>query len=111
EPWASDLRELAKRPHVWLKASGLVTEADLAGWTEPQLRVYLDVAFEAFGARRIMFGSDFPVCLLAARYERVQRVLASYVAALCEQERALVLGDNARSFYRLPRGDADGEQP
>jgi len=108
EPWASDLRALARRPNVWLKASGLVTEADLACWTESQLGAYLDVAFEAFGPGRIMYGSDFPVCLLAASYERVHRVLTSYVAALSEPERALVLGDNARSFYRLPRRADEG---
>jgi len=108
EPWASDLRALALRPNVWLKASGLVTEADVASWTESQLRAYLDVAFDAFGSARIMFGSDFPVCLLAASYERVHRVLTSYVSALSEPERALVLGDNARSFYRLPRRADEG---
>jgi L-fuconolactonase len=103
EPWASEFRALARRPHVYLKASGLVTEADWARWTPDQLRRYLDVAFEAFGAERILFGSDFPVCLVAASYQRVKRVIDDYCAALSATERAGVLSDNAIAFYRLPR--------
>ena len=102
EPWASDFRALARRPHVRLKASGLVTEADWASWTPDQLRAYLDVAFEAFGAGRILFGSDFPVCLLAASYRQVVAVVDDYASALSETERAGVLADNAVAFYRLP---------
>jgi L-fuconolactonase len=102
EPWATDLRALARRPHVFLKASGLVTEADWARWTPDQLRGYLDVAFEAFGAGRILFGSDFPVCLVAASYPRVKAVIDDYCAQLSETERAAVLADNAIAFYRLP---------
>jgi L-fuconolactonase len=102
EPWARDLRELARRPHVHLKASGLVTEASWTAWTEDQLRTYLDVAFEAFGPERILFGSDFPVCLLAASYRQVLDVVAGYVSALSEAEQARVLADNAIAFYRLP---------
>jgi L-fuconolactonase len=102
EPWARDFRALAQRPHVFLKASGLVTEADWARWTPDQLRAYLDVAFEAFGAERILFGSDFPVCLVAASYLRVKRVIDDYCAALSETERARVLTENAIAFYRLP---------
>jgi L-fuconolactonase len=107
EPWARDLRELARRPHVWLKASGLVTEADHARWTAADLRAYLDVAFEAFGPDRILFGSDYPVCLLAASYAQVHGVITHYIAALSAAERARVLGDNARAFYRLPRAEDD----
>ena len=102
EPWAREFRELARRPHVFLKVSGLVTEADWARWTPEQLRGYLDVAFEAFGAERIMFGSDFPVCLVAASYLRVKRVIDDYCAALSDPERASVLAGNAIAFYRLP---------
>lgn len=102
EPWARDFRALAERPHVFLKASGLVTEAHWARWTPDQLRVYLDVAFEAFGPERILFGSDYPVCLVAASYQRVKRVIDDYCAALSEPERARVLGENAIAFYRLP---------
>lgn len=102
EPWARDLRALARRPHVHLKLSGLVTEADWASWTPDQLRGYLDVAFEAFGADRIVFGSDFPVCLVAASYQRVKRVVDDYCAKLSDTERGGVLAGNAIAFYRLP---------
>ena len=101
EPWARDLRELARRPHVVLKLSGLVTEADWARWTADQLRRYLDVAFEAFGADRIVYGSDFPVCLVAASYAGVKRVVDDYCAQLSAAERAGILGGNAIAFYRL----------
>jgi L-fuconolactonase len=102
EPWARDFRALARRPHVFLKASGLVTEADWAAWTPDQLRAYLDVAFEAFGPARILFGSDFPVCLLAASYGQVKAVVDDRVASLSDAERAGVMGENAVAFYRLP---------
>ncbi len=101
EPWATDLRALAERPHVFVKASGLVTEADWARWTPDQLRRYLDIAFEAFGPERILFGSDFPVCLVAASYAQVKRVIDDYGAALSGTERARVLADNAIAFYKL----------
>jgi L-fuconolactonase len=102
EPWARDLRELARRPHVFTKASGLVTEASWNSWTPDQLRAYLDVAFEAFGPQRIMFGSDYPVCLVAGSYEQVLGVVTGHIAALSEAERARVMADNAIAFYRLP---------
>jgi L-fuconolactonase len=102
EPWARDLRALARRPHVFAKVSGLVTEADWTSWTGDQLRRYLDVAFDAFGPERILFGSDFPVCLVAASYPEVKRVIDDYCASLSDTERRRVLADNAIAFYRLP---------
>ncbi|MYS89013.1 MULTISPECIES: amidohydrolase family protein [Streptomyces] len=68
EPWASGLRALAALPHTVCKLSGMVTEADLASWTIDDLRPYADVVLEAFGPDRLMFGSDWPVCTLAATY-------------------------------------------
>src|SRR6266545_2012911 len=102
EPWAAQFREIARRPHVFLKASGMVTEADWAKWTPGQLGAYLDVAFAAFGADRILFGSDYPVCLVAASYGRVRSVIADYVSTLSESEQSRVLAENAVRFYRLP---------
>ena len=101
EPWATDFRALARRPHVFLKVSGLVTEADWNAWTVDQLRAYIDVAFAAFGPERILYGSDFPVCLLAASYGQVKGVVEGYIASLSAAERARVLGENAIAFYRL----------
>ncbi|MET9758846.1 amidohydrolase family protein [Streptomyces sp. NPDC006372] len=68
EPWAADLRALAALPNTVAKLSGLVTEADLASWTPADLRPYAEVALEAFGPDRLMYGSDWPVCTLAVRY-------------------------------------------
>jgi len=70
-PWDADLRKLAALPNVCCKVSGLVTEADWAKWQPADFTPYLDVVWEAFGARRIMFGSDWPVCLLAGDYAKV----------------------------------------
>ena len=101
EPWAANLRELARRPNVHVKLSGLITEADWAHWTAADLRPYLDVAFEAFGIERLMFGSDWPVCLVAGDYARVMSVAADYVAALSAAEQGALFGGNAARFYGL----------
>jgi L-fuconolactonase len=101
EPWATEMRALARRPNVWCKLSGLVTEADRAGWRPEHLRPFLDVAVEAFGTDRVMFGSDWPVCLVAASYERVVGVIDECTVALSAAERAAVFGGNAARFYGL----------
>lgn len=102
EPWATQMRALARAPQVWCKVSGLITEADWQRWTPDDLRPYLDVVFEAFGPDRLMFGSDWPVCLLAGRYEQVWGLVADYLQACTPLERAAVWGENARRFYRIP---------
>ena len=76
------MRELGAMEHVTCKVSGMVTEADHAAWTYDQLTPYMDVAFEAFGPRRLMFGSDWPVCTLAAPYVRVHEVFSRWRASL-----------------------------
>jgi L-fuconolactonase len=101
EPWATQVKELARRPNVCCKISGLVTEADWTNWRPEHLRPYLDVAFEAFGADRVMFGSDWPVCLVAASYDRVVGVIDGYAAALSADERAALFGGIAARFYGL----------
>jgi L-fuconolactonase len=84
-PWRENLRELARHENVWCKLSGVATEADFKHWTEAQLRPYIDAAIEAFGSRRMMFGSDWPVCLAAISYAdwaaMVKRALGSFGAA------------------------------
>jgi L-fuconolactonase len=101
EPWATRVKELARRPNVCCKISGLVTEADWTGWRPEHLRPYLDVVFDAFGADRVMFGSDWPVCLVAATYERVLGVVDEYAAAFSADERDGLFGGNAARFYGL----------
>lgn len=103
EPWARDLRALARHPNVWCKASGMVTEADWERWRREDLRPYLDVAFEAFGPARIMIGSDWPVCTVAGSYAQVLGVVTDYVGALSPCEQAAVLGDSAARCYRVAR--------
>ncbi len=99
EPWASGIRALAAFPNVYCKASGLVTEADWTGWTAEGIRPYLDVAFDAFGPRRMMIGSDWPVCTLAGSYQQVMGLVASYIQTLSQSEQRAVLGETAQSFY------------
>jgi L-fuconolactonase len=99
--WARDLRALADAPNVWAKLSGLVTEADWSGWTEAQLRPCLDVAFDCFGAERLMIGSDWPVCTVAAGYARTMGVVTGYLEGRPAAEREAVLGGNAARFWRL----------
>ena len=101
EPWATLMRELAHHPNVWCKVSGLVTEAKVGESLQEDIRPYLDVAFDAFGADRLMFGSDWPVCLLAASYEDVWRLLDSYANHLSTADREKLFGGNAAAFYGL----------
>lgn len=101
EPWATDIRALAALPHTVCKLSGLVTEADPASWTVEGLRPYADTVLEAFGPDRLMFGSDWPVCTLAATYGEVIDAAAQLTASLTEDERAEVLAGTATRVYRL----------
>lgn len=101
EPWNKNLRELAQRPNVYCKASGLVTEADFATWTEPQLQRYFDVALEAFGPKRLMFGSDWPVCLVACGYARWHKLVSDWISKLTLAEQSRILGGTAVEAYRL----------
>lgn len=101
EPWASSMRRLAEASNVYCKVSGMVTETDWHGWKPTDFTPYLDVVFEAFGARRIMVGSDWPVCMLAASYGEVMEIVSRYVGPLSDEDKAAVLGDNAARFYKL----------
>jgi L-fuconolactonase len=101
QAWASGIRRLAAFPNVWCKLSGLVTEADWQRWQPEDIRPYLDVAFEAFGTERLMTGSDWPVCLVAASYGRTVDVVKNYVQSFRVDARDAVLGENARRFWKL----------
>jgi L-fucono-1,5-lactonase len=104
EPWAGELAALARHPNVACKVSGLVTEADWTAWTPAQLVPYVAHAAEVFGPERLLFGSDWPVCLLAAGYTEVVAAATDALdrAGLGPAEREAVFGANARRLYRLP---------
>jgi len=100
-PWDADIRRLAAHPNVLCKISGMVTEADWHRWRPSDFRPYLETVFEAYGTQRIMFGSDWPVCTLAATYAGVIEIVSDYVQQLSEEEQADVWGKTAQRFYGL----------
>lgn len=101
EPWATDLRRLASFANVFCKVSGMVTEAHWRTWKPTDFHPYLDVVFEAFGSRRIMFGSDWPVCTVAASYADVLKIVSEYIQELSQEEQANVWHNSATRFYGL----------
>ena len=103
DPWQADLRALARHPNVSCKLSGLVTEAAWQGWRRADFAPYLEVALEAFGPKRLMLGSDWPVCLLAAEYPDTVGIVTDFIARLSDSEQALILGGTASRFYGLTR--------
>jgi L-fuconolactonase len=101
EPWKTNIRELARRENVYCKVSGLVTEADWANWSLADLRPYLDVVLDAFGARRLMAGSDWPVCLLAATPRKWFATVQEFIRPLSLAEQEMILGAVATQVYSL----------
>src|SRR5262249_55576444 len=99
EPWATLIREIAGNPNVYCKLSGMVTEADWKKWKPEQFEPYLDVVFEAFGADRLMFGSDWPVCRVAATYSQVKNIVESYVDRQLPKAKSAIFGENVKRFY------------
>jgi L-fuconolactonase len=100
-PWRENIREIARRPNVSCKLSGLVTEANWQSWTIDDLRPYVEIALEAFGPRRILAGSDWPVCTLASSYRRWWQTLEALLSGLTDTEREAILGCNALEIYSL----------
>ena len=101
EPWSTHMRELAKRPNVSCKLSGLVTEADWQQWTPAILEPYWRVVLDAFGPTRLLFGSDWPVALLASSYQRWIDIVTEWVAPLSESEKEAIWGVTASRVYSL----------
>ncbi|OIN58461.1 amidohydrolase family protein [Arsenicibacter rosenii] len=99
--WSNYMAEIAKQPNVYCKVSGMVTEASWQGWTTNDFFPYLDVVFENFGPDRIMYGSDWPVCLVAGSYGQVKNIVEEYVAPWGTEVRDKVFGHNAVQFYTL----------
>ncbi|MEM0991616.1 MAG: amidohydrolase family protein [Bacteroidota bacterium] len=101
EVWRDHIQELANHPNVYCKISGMVTEADWNKWTYEDFVPYLDVVFHAFGTARILFGSDWPVCLLGGSYQTVKSIVDQYVSQYNDDVQASIFGANAAKFYRL----------
>ncbi len=99
--WARAIKEVAAHPNVSCKLSGLVTEASWTNWRIEDLKRFVETALEYFGPQRLMFGSDWPVCLRAASYDRVLEAFQSLLADLNEHERRCIFSRNATEFYRL----------
>lgn len=104
--WSQNLRELARRPHVSCKISGMVTEAGPKQWTAAQLRPYFDVALDAFGPSRLMIGTDWPVLTVGCEYGEWWCLIESWIASLNIEERAMILGETASRVYHLSPPEA-----
>jgi L-fuconolactonase len=102
EPWKELMSKAASHPHLFCKLSGMITEADHANWKAEDLRPYVEHIVDCFGWDRIMFGSDWPVCLLAGGYQRVYNALCEILApSLSPGRESKLFGENAQRFYRL----------
>jgi L-fuconolactonase len=104
EPWREQICAIAAHRNVFCKLSGIITEADWRSWSASDCRPYLDVIFEAFGADRLMFGSDWPVCLLAGTYRGVKNLIEDYTRSVPGADREKIFGWNAARFYGLSSG-------
>lgn len=101
EPWVSDMRKLATLPNVYCKLSGMVTRASHTSWQKSDFGPYLDVVFDAFGAERLMIGSDWPVCTQAASYQQTIDIVLDAIADFTLDERRAILGETANHAYGL----------
>ena len=101
EPWASGIKELAMNPNVFCKISGIITEADHRNWESKEIYPYLDIVFNAFGYDRLLFGSDWPVCLLAGLYNQVINLIDEYMKNASDENKEKIFGKNAVSFYNI----------
>jgi L-fuconolactonase len=101
EPWRINICELARRENVYCKLSGMVTEAHWTQWSPPDLLPYFEVVLDAFGPKRLMAGSDWPVCLLAATYQTWFSTLREFISRLSSAEQEMILGGVASKVYSL----------
>ena len=101
DPWKNQIQRLAQFSNVSCKISGMVTEADHSQWKPSDFIPYLDIVFDAFGENRILFGSDWPVCLLAASYQEVYQLITDYTANFSLEQRDKLFGGNAERIYNI----------
>ncbi len=101
EGWAALMKEVASYENVSCKLSGMITEADYNSWTPAQIEPYMNLVLEAFGPNRLMYGSDWPVCLVAGNYKKVKELTTNFIAKLSPAEQEKIMGLNAMEFYNL----------
>jgi L-fuconolactonase len=101
DAWKTGMQTIARFPNVYCKVSGMVTEADWKNWKQEDFTPYLDTAVNSFGINRLMYGSDWPVCLVAASYEKMMEVVKKYFSSFSEAEKEMIMGGTASRFYGL----------
>lgn len=101
--WKADISELAKYDNVNCKISGMYTEADRKNWKKEDFTPYFDVIFDVFKPDKLLFGSDWPVCLLASNYNQAINIVEDYIKFLPYQEQAAIMGNNAVKIYNLSK--------
>jgi L-fuconolactonase len=99
--WAVLMKEIAKQENVYCKLSGMITEADYNSWTAEQIQPYMYLVLEAFGTDRLLYGSDWPVCLVAGNYSKVKELTTNFISKLSTNEYRNIMGANAIKFYNL----------
>ena len=99
--WAALMMEIGKQKNVYCKLSGIITEADYHHWTKSEIIPYLDLVLDAYGPNRLMFGSDWPVCLVAGNYQEVKELIVNFIVKLSSDEQRNIMGANALKFYNL----------
>ena len=99
--WASLIKAISQYPNVYCKLSGMTTEADYNNWTPEQIEPYMQLVLEAFGANRILFGSDWPVCLVAGNYTKTKELVTNFISQSSSEEQTAIMGGNAVKFYNL----------
>ncbi|WP_259014299.1 amidohydrolase family protein [Emticicia fluvialis] len=99
--WSNYMKEIARHEQVYCKVSGMVTEADWYNWKKEDFYIYLDTVLDCFGTNRLMYGSDWPVCLVAGAYEDQLSIVQSYFEKLTQTEKDKIFGENAVRFYGL----------
>jgi L-fuconolactonase len=101
DTWKKEMEEIANYENVYCKLSGMVTETDWKNWKPDDFTPYLDVVVEAFGTNRLMFGSDWPVCNVAGKYQQVVEIISNYLKSFTQNEQGQIFGDNAIRFYQI----------
>lgn len=99
--WAALMFEIGKCKNVYCKLSGMATEADYNTWTAEQITPYMKLVLVSFGWKKVMFGSDWPVCLVAGNYKKIKQLVTEFIAQLSSTEQASIMGENAKIFYSI----------